>query len=204
MNMGKAKHLNPRAKIKKSVVLILSLIVALALAVGATVAYLQATTNSVINTFTPAEVKIEINESKDETTKSNISFTNSGNVPVYIRATLVINWTDTFDMTDDNVDNPTEQIIPKPALAEINGGTVLGTDWFNVGDIYYYSKPVAPGASTSVMLNPITVTLPDGSTAKCKIDVRAEAIQAEPTSAVEDAWDDVDVVSGELIAKGTN
>ena len=48
------------------------------------------------------------------------------------------------------------------------------------------------------MLGDITVTIPEGSTAKCYIDVRAEAIQAEPKTAVETAWTDVEVVDGRL------
>ena len=211
--MHRGKYQGTRGKIrnkKKPFILIASLVLLLAAAVGGTVAFLWVNSGQVTNTFTPGEVMITINEEKTSTSKSNISFTNpvkddKGNplntVPVYVRATLVIYWTDTFDLTDDGVDNPTEQTIPKPADAAIEGGNVLGEGWFEVGDIYYYAAPVAPDSSTTVMLDAITVTVPDGSGAQCHIDIHAEAIQAEPQSAVGQAWTDVEVEDGRLKAK---
>lgn len=195
MNMNKGRH---RKAKKTPILLIISLVLLLIAAVGGTVAYLRASSDSVTNTFKPAVVTVNINENKDSTTKSNISFTNptkdeEGNpldtVPVYVRAKLVIYWTDTFDLTDDGVDNPTEQIIAEPADAEVVIGSIYDTlKWFLVDDIYYYREPVVPGASTAVMLDPITVTVPDGSTAQCHIDIHAEAIQAEPASVAADVW----------------
>ena len=196
MNMSRGNFQRPGKKNKKPIILILSLVLLLA-AVGGTAAFLKAASNSVTNTFVPGEVEITPGEKKTDTTKSDITFTNSGSVPVYVRATLVIYWTDRFDVTDDGVDNPTEQIIPMPAGAAITDGAVQ-TGWFQIGDIYYFAEPVAPGEKTSVMLDTITVTLPDGSTAQCHIDVQAEAIQAEPTSMVTEAWNDVIVVGGLL------
>lgn len=197
------KPVRKRKTRKKPGILIVSLVLLLAVVVGGSVAFLQDTTNQVENTFTPAKVEIDPTESTEsldeegytEYTKSQISFSNPKDddaVPVYIRATLVVYWSDMI--------NGEEQVIPKPAGATITGGTVLGTDWFQVGDIYYYGNQVGPGASTSVMLDTITVTIPDGSTAKCYIDVRAEAIQATPTTAVEEAWQDINV-SGSTLEK---
>lgn len=193
MNLRKGKYLKPKAKKRKPVILILSLILLLAVAVGGTVAYLRATSGSVTNTFTPAELKIIPTEKTTENTKSDIQFKNDGTVPVYVRATLVIYWTDTI--------NGSEQTVAPPAKDLVNVGP-LRNGWFQVGDIYYHSAPVAPSDSTGVMLDTITVTIPDGSTAQCHIDVRAEAIQATPTSVVEDAWDDVNVVNGNLAKAG--
>lgn len=182
---------------KKNVILIISLALLLAATIGGTAAYLLAATERVTNTFRPAEVTVTINEDKTATTKSNISFTNPQTekaVPVYIRATLVINWTDTV--------NGTEAVIAPPADSSVTLGSLLN-GWFQVGDIYYYPGVIAPGGSTPVLMNPITVTLPDGSTAKCHIDIHAEAIQADPAAAVEEAWLDVNVnSSGDLVAAG--
>ena len=148
------------------------------------------------NTFKPAEVTVTINETKTATTKSDISFTNPNTekaVPVYIRATLVINWTAA-------IDGKTVAIAP-PAEGSVALGTLLN-EWFQVGEIYYYPNVIAPGGSTPVMMTPITVILPDGSTAQCHIDIHAEAIQAEPAVAVENAWNDVNVVNSKLVAAG--
>lgn len=198
MNMYRGKYQWAKPSKSAKVILIASLVLLLAVAVGGTMALLMSMSNRVTNTFTPGKVEITPTESVSDTQKSDISFKNTGTAHAYIRATLVIHWTDTFDLTDDGVDNPTEQIIAEPAGASVAVGALLNNGWFRVGDIYYYAEPVAPNDSTKVMLAPITVTLPDGSTAQCHIDVRAEAIQAEPAEAVEAAWKDVNVVSGKL------
>lgn len=175
---------------EKSNILIVSLVLMIGIVVGGTAAYLQDMTNTVENTFTPAKVEITMTETKTDTTKSKIEFQNTGDVPVYIRATLVVYWTDVIDGE--------EQVIAKPDGASVSE-PVAQSGWFKVGDIYYYHYKVEPGTETSVMTDEIKVTIPAGSTARCQIDVRAEAIQAIPTDAVEDAWADVNVSDGELV-----
>lgn len=200
MDMSRGKYQKPRKGNIKPVILILSL-VALLVAVGGTAAYLRAVSEKVTNTFTPAEVEISVNENKTDTTKEDITFTNEGSVPVYIRATLVTYWTDSFDTTDGGTQNPTDNIIPQPSGAEVTGGETLNNDWFKIGNIYYYAVPVEPKTGTAVMLSPITVKLPDGATAQYHVDIHAEAIQAEPESVVMQAWEDVQVENDRLKAK---
>lgn len=187
---------------KRIPALLISLVLLVLVTVGGVVAYLMDTSLSVTNTFKPAEVVITINESTTETTKSNITFTNPSLeenpnvVPVYIRATLEIYWMDSIEGA--------ERIMAMPANAvDFGAGVLTQNGWFKVGDIYYYSKVVKPGETTAVMADTIKVTLPDGSAGKCVINVRAEAIQAEPTNAVLAAWGtDVKVNSdGTLAAK---
>lgn len=203
--MRRGKYERPKSRRnKKPAILIVSLVLLLIAAVGGTVAYLQAISGRVTNTFTPAEVEITVNETKTDTQKSNISFTNPKTdeaMPVYIRATLVIYWTDIFDVTNDGVENPTEQVIAQPTGASVSIPSEPKDGWFKVGDIYYYSQLVAPGSTTTEMLDAITVSLPDGATAQCHIDIHAEAIQAEPTAVVEAAWKDINVdANGNLVA----
>ena len=166
MNMRRGKYEKTKSrKNKKPAILIVSLIILLVAVVGGTEAYLQATTDSVTNTFTPAKVTIEPTESVDGTTKSDIKFQNTGNVPVYIRATLAVYWKDKDG-----------DIVPQPDGGQVEGGAVE-SGWTQVGDLYYYKSQVAPGDWTGVMLSAITVTCPDGYT--CHIDVYSEAIQAD-------------------------
>ena len=126
--MYNGKHLPPKRKRRKKLNMFFVALVLLFLgAVGGTMAFLLDTTSRVENTFTPAEVKISINETVENNTKSGIYFTNSDDsksVPVYIRATLAVYWTDTFDATDDGENNPTEHIIPKPADSTV--GVTVG------------------------------------------------------------------------------
>ena len=164
--MCRCKHETPQSRrTKKPAILIVSLVLLLVAAVGGTVAYLQTISDQVTNTFTPAEVKIDPYEETTPTSKSNIKFQNTGDVPVYIRATLAIYWKD-----DEG------NIVPKPSDGKVEGGSVQD-GWTQDGHIFYYNPKVAPGKWTDPMLSTITVTYPDGYT--CYIDVHAEAIQAE-------------------------
>ena len=194
--MYQGKHQKPAAgkKGKKAVLLILCLVLLLVAAIGGTVAYLKGTAEPIENTFQAGDVKITIDEETTPNTKSHITFTNPKTdtaVPVYVRATLVVYWTDLI--------NGTEQVIAPPANCSVTGGE-SANGWFLVGDIYYYPHVLAPGETTAVMADVITVEIPEGSTVKCYIDVRAEAIQAQPDTVVSRAWTDVKVSNGSLQA----
>ena len=197
--MYKGKYQRPARKRKarnQSSILIISLVLLIAVVVGGSMAYLQDTTNQVENTFTPAEVKVAIDEETTDTSKSGIQFQNTGNVPAYIRATLVVYWKD----GEGNIVAPPAGSSVKVAYSEDNKVDISMAapknyadpklQWSREDAIYYYPTPVAPGGSTSVMLDPIEVTIPSGSNYKCYIDVRAEAIQAEGMNATsaQEAW----------------
>lgn len=189
------KRVNRR---KSPSVMLISLVLLLFVVVGGTIAYVITATGRVENTFTPAAVEIIATEETTVNSKSDIQFINSNKedaVPVYIRATLVIFWTDMV--------NGTEQVIAEPAGASVSDRKLLNNGWFEVNGIYYYQDAVDPGFETSVMLDKIDVVVPEGSSATCHIDVRAEAIQADPADAVEDAWVDVDVSEGKLVPAGS-
>ena len=190
--MYHGKYLKPKPvrSAKRNGLLLISLVLLLTITVGGSIAFLIDITNQVENTFTPAQVSIDPTEATTPDSKSDIRFQNSGDVPVYVRATLVIYWTDTIDGV--------EQIIAQPSGASVSDRELLNNGWFVIGDIYYYNLPVASGDSTETMLDKITVVVPEGCSATCHIDVRAEAIQADPSTAVENAWTDVDVENGKL------
>ena len=180
MNMQKGKYLSAkrtgRTK-KKPIILIVSLVLLFVAAVGGTVAYLYTTSGSTTNTFTPANVPITPTEETTADSKSDIQFQNTGNVDVYIRATLTIYWKDSAG-----------NIVPQPAGGKIEGGNISSGWTAGENGIYYYDFRVAPGDWTSIMLSDITVTCPDGYT--CHIDVHAESIQADGMGATsaQDAW----------------
>lgn len=178
MNKGKFQRNAAGKRSKKLEILIIALIVLSVAMIGGTVAYLMTSTNQVTNTFTPAEVEIYPTEVTTPTTKSDIKFQNNGDVPVYIRATLVIYWTD----SDDNV-------VPMPDGGSVTLGALNEDAWVQVGDIIYYHKtPVAPDNWTGVLMGQIEVDVPNGY--ECHIDVHAEAIQADGMGATsaQDAW----------------
>jgi hypothetical protein len=68
-------------------------------------------------------------------------------------------------------------------------------DWFYRDGYFYYTHPLPTETSTSTLLEGITETSSNGATVD--VPVTVDAIQANPTSFVEDAWG-VTVTDGEL------
>ena len=154
----------------KSSALIIALALILVLAVGGTVAYIFTQTGPVINTFTPADAKITVDEQTSNNQKTSITVVNnSTGVPVYIRVALVANMID----KDENV----------TGAASVPTFT-LGKDWIKGSDgYYYYTEPVPVGGSTGNLLqSPMTLD------ENMQVVVLADAIQAMPKQAVIDAW----------------
>ena len=81
-----SKHRFPT---NKAAVLLLSMILLIGIAVGTTVAFLVARTESMKSTFEYATVSCEVTGSKE-----NVQIKNTGNTAAYIRATYVVTWRD--------------------------------------------------------------------------------------------------------------
>lgn len=161
----------------KSGVLLASLVLLTALTVGTTVAFLIDNTNTVENTFQPAHVSCAIEEKFDEITKEYVKVRNTGNVSAYIRARVLVSWT-----KDGKVIQKPENctaIIQEPA-----------SGWHKEGDYYYYTIPVSAGGVTSELIPKAIFTDQDATGAKLRIDILAEAIQADGLGAdsAQEAW----------------
>ena len=154
----------------KSSALIIALALILVLAVGGAVAYIFTQTDPVINTFTPTEAKITVDEETSNNQKTSITVVNnSTGVPVYIRVALVANMIDGAGNVTGAADVPT---------------FTLGENWFEGSDgYYYYTEPVPVGGSTGNLLQS-SMTLDENM----QVVVLADAIQAMPKQAVIDAW----------------
>lgn len=155
--------------------LIVAAALLIALAVGGTVAYLQAQSQSVTNTFVPGYVTSEVVKTVESDAITSLKVKNTGNVPAYIRVTVTGNTLDDAGYLTGNAD-----------LAEylVADGWSLKTDGF-----YYYDSVVAPGGLTdklftkNVPLDHLLVT------------VLAEAIQAEGMGA-SDAYNAFQIAKG--------
>lgn len=153
----------------KSTALIIAIVLILVMAVGGTVAYIVTHTEPVINKFTPTKAQITVEEQIEDNVKNSITVKNdSTGVPVYIRVALVANAID----ADKNVSGNAEV----PAFT-------LGTGWVKIGEYYYYTSAVEVGASTGDLLGD-KMTL----AANTQVIVVADAIQATPKNAVNEAW----------------
>lgn len=162
----------------------LALALVLTLSVGGTVAYLFTNTESVTNTFTPAETKIDIEEKFDGEKKTSITVKNEGNIDVYVRVMLVATYQNDEGVCATHTAELNSLILPDD---DYNS-----TDWIKGSDGYYYYKTaVAAGKTTNDLLkNGTTITLYEKTDDGCKehIDVLAQAIQAQPDEAVQQAW----------------
>ena len=126
--------------------------------------------------FTETLVPATVSCTWDET---NYTVTNTGNIDALIRATVVVNWV--------GVDDEGEEVV---FIGETPAVT-YGTDWtvLTVDGVEYcfYNGAVAPGAKTYPLITGVAdAEAPDGCT--LQVTVLAEAIQAEPTEAVQNAW----------------
>lgn len=172
--------------------MVLSVVLLLALAVGGTLAWLSTKTTSVTNTFTPAEVTCEVEEKFDKTigVKTKVNVKNTGNIDVYIRVKLVTYRT-----------NDAGQHIGGTAKLPV---FTWGKNWVEHGGYYYYTLPVAPGKKPAANLADcmtLEKSYKDADGGKQALDVMAEAIQSTPEKAVADAWG-VKIAPGSVTVAG--
>lgn len=174
---------------------IVSSIVALIL-VGATLAYLFSVGKSIVNTFTPGSVDVEVRENITNNTKDIITLTNTGTTSAYLRVAITSHYTGTY--TTSKGETKTEIIGSMPAPITFDLNTDAG--WVKYGDYYYYTKPVAPTDFTENLIDGTGIALKffeeksergdEEVTIKYQqvVEVFAEAIQSAPAKAVKDAW----------------
>lgn len=182
--MYRKKHLaasenRPLPK-KKVSLLLVSLVLIAAIAVGSTVAFIATSTEPITNIFNPANVTIDIDEKIENGVKTDVQVKNTGNTDAFIRAKIVVTWKD----ADGNVS------ATKPVEDTDYTMTLNTTDWFLGSDGFYYCKTsVAPnGGSTPVLIEKCekTGTPPDGY--DLSVEIIASGIQSTPDGAVKEAW----------------
>lgn len=175
-------------KTKKPVALV-AILVLLCCAVAGTVAYLVTSTGPVTNTFTPASVTTEVEETFDGTTKSNVRIKNTGNIDAYIRAAVIVNWV--------NDAGEIYGTAPVASTEDAPGDYTISYDetyWFKGSDGYwYYTKPVAPSTENNPQYTGVLIEscAPAGQAPAgyaLQVTILADGIQSEPVKAVSEAW----------------
>lgn len=166
-------------RIKRTAALLLAMAAVLCAAVGSTVAYLVAATPTVTNSFAAPELETEIREDFDGEVKSRVRIANTGGVAAYIRAAVVVTW-----------QNAAGQIYAqRPVEGRDYDIRWSMSGWIRDGDYCYHSAPVAPGGETGVLFTscmPRTAAPAEGYA--LHVEILSEAVQAEPDSAVLEAW----------------
>ena len=158
--------------------LIAALALCAAAAVGVTLSFMFKKAEKT-NTFVPAKVTCEVEESLFSGVKRNVCVENTGNAAAYLRIRLV----SYYVYANDSIAGSVSSQYP---MLTLRSGWIAGTD-----HTYYYPTPVEPGAKTGILCDPITlgtVELADGTPVYQVLEVFAEAIQAEPVGAVQEAW----------------
>ena len=162
---GKSSH-----TAKKASALTIAIILILVMAIGGTVAFLVTHTDQIVNTFQPTDVTCEIIEdfNDNNTVKTSAVVQNTGKIPAYIRVAVVANTVD----AEGNITG-----------AKDVSNELASSDWTEVNGYYYYNGVVQPKETTGQLLDADGIDL-NG----IQVTILASAIQAEPDSAVAQAW----------------
>lgn len=174
---GKRK---PNIRLNRTAVLIMAVLLLLGAAVGSTVAFLIDKTDPVTNTFTYAKVSCEVTEKFAQNKKEDVKVKNTGTIDAYIRATYVVNWVD----EQGNI----AAAVPESYSYSYSVTENPDSKWIEKDGYFYYTSPVAPGASTEGSLLTCTVTYPENPEYTLSVEILAEAIQSTPNKAVQEAW----------------
>lgn len=171
---------------KRSGILLAAVIVLLAGAVGGTWAFLVAQSESVQNNFTYAHVRCTIDEKFENGVKSDVKIQNTGDIPAYIRARIVVTWKDANGKVSAVPVKNTDYTI---AFNE--------TDWTQQGDYWYCKTAVNPNGFTPELITECKKTdnanVPDDY--DLSVEILADAIQSEPANAVKEAWGEYNPLS---------
>lgn len=175
---------------KKALALLVSVVLLVTVAVGATLAYLVDVKGPIKNTFTPSKVTVEVNEDFNGREKKDVSIKNTGDTAAYIRAAVIVTW--------QNADG--EVLGQKPVEGtdytinyNLTAQTAPEGKWVKNGDYYYWNQPVAAGENTGILItsaSPVAAQVPDGYFL-C-VEIIASGIQSVGSNgtkdAVVDAW----------------
>lgn len=188
---------------KRFAALILAALVVAFVGVGGAIAWLT-TSNQVENQFTIGTVVPGVNENGPEgndpfeegdTVKQNVSVSNKGNVPIYVRAQISIYWVDANGSQMWEEPEQERKEIPTGVIAGdyrlTMGSSGSGANWVQGQDgFYYWTAPLEVGNTTADLiekLERINASLhKDGRQLVC--DIAVQGIQADPADAVKEAW----------------
>lgn len=168
---------------RKTIRILLGMILALALVGGGVYAWLTSGTHTVTSTITPAAVSMAVLE---DDSGEHVRVQNTGGVTAYIRAAVVVNLLD----TQGNVSAKMPEPGVDDTIAYAAGGWTRGGDGF-----YYYAYPVAPGACTAELIETCAALRSDCGV---QVQVLAEGVQSMPAGAVAQAWGAMVDASGVL------
>lgn len=171
------KGRGPAARVYRTAVLLIAVLLLITTAVGSTAAFLVTKTGPVVEDFAYAQVSCQVTDA--------LAVQNTGTAQAYIRASYAVNWLD----GEENI----VAAVPENYSCDLDENP----QWEKGGDGYfYYPAPVDPGGETPSLLT-CSVSRPEDPEYTLSVEVVAEAIQSKPAEAAADAWG-VTVSDGKL------
>ena len=173
-------------KKKRNLIIILSIL--LLITVSTTIAFLSKK-STIDNSFIIGTVSTQVDETFENKVKEDVSIKNTGNVDSYIRAFILISYKDDNDviLTDTPILNTDYSISMSNS-----------TNWIysNNDGFYYYKLPVEPNNNTDILIDECRELQPHNDKI-LNVDIITESIQANPATAVTEAWG-VSITNNEL------
>ena len=167
------KSRGPAARVYRTAVLLIAVLLLITTAVGSTAAFLVTKTEPVEEAFAYAQVSCQVTQSGNA-----LGVQNTGTAQAYIRASYAVNW---LDVNGNIVAAAPEGyscgLVEDPQDAWVEGGD----------GYFYYPYPVDPGSETPSLLT-CSVSRPENPEYTLSVEVVAEAIQSDPAEAAEEAW----------------
>ena len=162
------KGRGPAARVYRTAVLLIAVLLLITTAVGSTAAFLVTKTGPVEESFAYAQVSCQVTDA--------LAVQNTGTAPAYIRASYAVNWLD--------VNGNIVAAVPEG----YSDGLVEDPQWEKGEDGYfYYPYPVDPGDEAPSLLT-CSPSYPEEPAYTLSVEVVAEAIQSNPAEAAADAW----------------
>lgn len=176
---------------KRAVLTLVLALTVVGVAVGGVIAWLSAS-NQVANQFEVGTVTPTVNEDgptdgtefvDGDNVKQNVDVTNSGNVPIYVRAQVNIYWQDANG----------NQLWDEPVVGtdyEITRD-LTGSKWVEGDDgFYYWTEPLQPGEEnkTTNLIDSLKDKNAHNDGRKLVCDIAVQGIQADSADAVKEAW----------------
>ena len=165
-----------KSNLLRSSVILLLILVFTVVGINHTIAFLMRG-SLLTNQFDVGSVDVRLTETFDGIEKKDVYATNDGDVDVYVRAAISINW----QSGDGTILSQTPQSSDYSLTLNSESWT-KGSDGF-----YYYKEPLPAGESTANLIESCIQVTPY-SDRKLAVDVVIQSIQAAPSTAVEDAW----------------
>lgn len=164
------KGRGPAARVYRTAVLLIAVLLLITTAVGSTAAFLVTKTEPVVENFAYAQFSCQVTDT--------LAVQNTGTAQAYIRASYAVNWLD----REENIVAAVPEGYSCDLAKDPQGAWVEGGDGY-----FYYPAPVAPGGETPSLLT-CSPSYPENPEYTLSVEVVAEAIQSNPAEAAEDAW----------------